>query len=185
MTLRWARGQEGRFDAPLSSSGLHLPLTRKGLPSAYCCSARRSHAPWGGSWKAPLRGCTAYRRQCLPAPERPRSLHSCRLLLPAAFQTLPHPCRRQNPRPLVPHHCLPAFLHWQPYRRQSRHVDLRKLVITPVSSIKGSRIGTMDEYASQIFADSSLLVIHVRNFQLASTLAPLQIATFSPPSTEA
>ena len=30
-TLRWARGQEGRFDAPLSSSGLHLPLTNQGL----------------------------------------------------------------------------------------------------------------------------------------------------------
>ena len=27
-------------------------------------------------------------------------------------------------------------------------IDLRKLVITPVSSIKGSRIGTMDEYHS-------------------------------------
>ena len=41
-TLRWARGQEGRFDAPLSSSGLHLPLTKKGLLAPFKPQSRRA-----------------------------------------------------------------------------------------------------------------------------------------------
>ena len=44
MTLRWARGQEGRFDAPLSSSGLHLPLTRKGLLAPFRPQRRSRNA---------------------------------------------------------------------------------------------------------------------------------------------
>ena len=40
-------------------------------------------------------------------------------------------------------HLLPAYA-----QHFDTCIDLRKLVITPVSSIKGSRIGTMDEYHS-------------------------------------
>ena len=43
-TLRWARGQEGRFDAPLSSSGLHSPLTKKGLLAPF--RPQRGRAPY-------------------------------------------------------------------------------------------------------------------------------------------
>ena len=47
MTLRWARGQEGRFDAPLSSSGFHLPLTKKGLLAPF-----RPQSSWAPYKKA-------------------------------------------------------------------------------------------------------------------------------------
>ena len=52
-TLRWARGQEGRFDAPLSSSGLHSPLTKKGLLAPFRPQSRsRSGKMLAASLKA-------------------------------------------------------------------------------------------------------------------------------------
>ncbi len=82
-TLRWARGQEGRFDAPLSSSGLHLPLTKKGLLAPFKPQSRR--APYKKASRFAQTGCGA---------QRPlRALSGTRVLLTAA-PTAP-PCIRR------------------------------------------------------------------------------------------
>ena len=85
-TLRWARGQEGRFDAPLSSSGLHLPLTKKGLLAPFKPQSRR--APYKKASRFAQTGCGA---------QRPlRALSGTRVLLTAA-PTAP-PCIRRRRR---------------------------------------------------------------------------------------
>ena len=79
-TLRWARGQEGRFDAPLSSSGLHLPLTKKGLLAPFKPQSRR--APYKKASRFAQRffvfrrfiGPSVAARQ-LPAGERVQQMH--------------------------------------------------------------------------------------------------------------
>ena len=94
-TLRWARGQEGRFDAPLSSSGLHLPLTKKGLLAPFKPQSRRASykkasrfAQTGCGAQRPLRALSGTRVLLTAAPTAPPCIRRWRRSSPLHFFSL-------------------------------------------------------------------------------------------------